>query len=329
MASSDITHAQFSIQSCPSVIDNPATQFLTGTSSTHWKDEARDILKLFMDHFDTKDLPSVSDPVFHALALKEAERREYPIEELKPYFVLGVKSTVSAYHYLGDMSVKMYATFFHMFMLYLDDLYPRDVNVQEGVNDFTKRFTSSERQPTEILNYFAEFLAETYRIFGKVTADLVVNTALKFLNGLILEVESKNEPTHQVEEYALYLRQLSGFGEDAAIFVFPRELPYNSYIQALPCIRDFINFGNDVLSFYKEECAGETHNLISLLAKARGEPKTVTLRYLAEQCIKAYDRGLYMLAQHEEARKAFEDFGRGYLGYHMGTDRYLLSELNL
>ncbi len=209
-----------------------------------------------------------------------------------------------------------------------------------------QRFTSSERQPTKILNYFADLLTETYQIFGKVTADLVVNTALKFLNGLILEVESKNEPvsliftntiqsthpvtqTHQVEEYALYLRQLSGFGEDAAIFVFPRELPYNSYIQALPCIRDFINFGNDVLSFYKEECAGETHNLISLLAKAREEPKTGTLRYLAEQCIQAYDRGLYMLAHHEEARKAFEDFGRGYLAYHVGTERYLLSELNL
>ncbi len=91
-----------------------------------------------MDHFDTTDLPSVSDPVFQALALKEAERREYPIDELKPYFMLGVNSTVSAYHYLGDMSVKTYATFFHMFMLYLDDLYPRDANVQKGVNDFTK-----------------------------------------------------------------------------------------------------------------------------------------------------------------------------------------------
>ncbi|KAK0442302.1 uncharacterized protein EV420DRAFT_1727569 [Desarmillaria tabescens] len=153
--------------------------------------------------------------------------------------------------------------FFHMFMLYLDDVYPLDSNVQEGVTEFTKHFTSdSETQSIEILKYFADLLTESYRIFGKVTADLVVHNALKFLSGLILEVESKNEPTHQVEEYALYLRQLSGFGEDAAIFVFPRELPYKWYIQALPSIHDFINFGNDVLSFYKEECAGETHTVL-------------------------------------------------------------------
>ncbi len=33
-----------------------------------------------------------SDPVFETLAFKEAERREYPIDdrELKPYFMLGI-----------------------------------------------------------------------------------------------------------------------------------------------------------------------------------------------------------------------------------------------
>ncbi len=37
-----------------------------------------------------------SDPVFETLAFKEAERREYPIDdrELKPYFMLGINSTI-------------------------------------------------------------------------------------------------------------------------------------------------------------------------------------------------------------------------------------------
>ncbi len=61
------------------------------------------------------------------------------------------------------------------------------------------------------------------------------------------------------------------------MFVFPAELPYNIYIQALPLLHNFINFTNDITSFYKEECQGETHNLVSFLAEAHGEPKSKAL----------------------------------------------------
>ncbi len=51
------------------------------------------------------------------------------------------------------------------------------------------------------------------------------------------------------------------------MFIFPRDIPYHLYIQALPSMRDFIDFANDILSFYKEECSGDTNNFISLLAQ--------------------------------------------------------------
>ncbi len=91
----------------------------------------------------------------------------------------------------------------------------------------------------------------------------------------------------------------------------------------------FINFTNDVLSFYKEECAGETNNLISLLADTRGEPKRKVLRSVVEQCIQAHKNTLCILSRHEGVRRAYEEFVKGYLAFHLGAERYRLSELNL
>ncbi len=113
------------------------------------------------------------------------------------------------------------------------------------------------------------------------------------------------------------------------MFIFPKDLPYNLYVQALPLLREVINFTNDITSFYKEECENETHNLISLLSEARGELKSETLCYVAKRCIQAHERILRILSPHEGVRSSYEKFVKGYLAFHLGTKRYRLSELNL
>ncbi len=209
-----------------------------------------------------------------------------------------------------------------------------------------QHFASSEKQPTKMLDDFANLLAETSQLFGPVAADFIVHASLKFITTLILEIQSKDEPVsvkfflivrstdqrwqmQKVDRYALYLHEMSGISEAYAMFIFPTELPYNIYIQALPLLRDFINFANDITSFYKEECEGETHNLVSFLAEARGEPKSKALSYVVEKCMEAHERILLILLPHKEAQGMYKEFVRGYLAFYLGGKRYRLEELNL
>ncbi|KAK0199562.1 isoprenoid synthase domain-containing protein, partial [Desarmillaria ectypa] len=282
-------------------------------------------IRAFLQHFDTTDLPSIWDPTLEALCLVEAERRGYSIDVLRPYLTLGLNITVSAYHHIDDANVKVFIAFFCMFLIYLDDVYPGDSDVLGGVPDFTKRFTSSEKQSSKILNDLADLLTESSQHFGRVTADFIVHSALKFITGLILEVQSKQESV----KYAIFLREQCGLAEAFAMFIFPRDLPFHLYIQALPSMRDFIDFANDILSFYKEERSGDINNFISLLAQARSAPKNQVLRYVVMQCLESYERVLRILSPHQEAYVAFREFTDGYLALHLGMKRYRLSELGL
>ncbi|KAK0245053.1 isoprenoid synthase domain-containing protein [Armillaria nabsnona] len=251
------------------------------------------------------------------------------MDVLKPYLTIGINIAVSAFHHLDDAKVKMYIVFFNMFTIYLDDACPNDPDARDGIPNFTQHFMSSEKQPSKILNDVADLLNETSRYFGNVAAYFIVQSALKFITALILEGQDVHEPPHKIEAYAMFLRDLTGVADACTMFIFPNGIPWGVSIKALPCLRNFINFLNDVLSFYKEECAGETNNLVSVLADARRENKRKALRYMAEECIKAYEGALRILLPHEEAHGAFKAFARGYLAFHLLSRRYRLSEVSL
>ncbi|KAK0506721.1 isoprenoid synthase domain-containing protein, partial [Armillaria luteobubalina] len=287
-----------------------------------------DILRSFVNYFDTTDLPSVENDELRCLCIKESERRGYPLDLIQPYLTVGLNIAASAYHHLANDDVKIYIAFFTAFATYLDDKYPDDPDTLVGVANFTKHFVSLETQPTKMLEHFANILTEAPQLFGEVAADFIIQGGLRYITALILEIRGKSEPTHKVDRYALFLRDLSGMPEAYTMFIFPKDLPYNLYVQALPLVCEVVNFMNDITSFYKEECENETHNLISLLAEARGEPKRETLRYLVERCIQAHERTLCILSPHEGVRSSYDEFVKGYLAFHLGSKRYRLSELD-
>ena len=84
---------------------------------------------------------------------------------------------------------------------------------------------------------------------------------------------------------------------------------------------------SDVLSFYKEELAGETVNRISLLAACSGTTKMTAVRRVADEATEAYGRIYSILSAHKPAQQAFLKFSVGYVGFHTGLKRYRLDEL--
>jgi hypothetical protein len=84
----------------------------------------------------------------------------------------------------------------------------------------------------------------------------------------------------------------------------------------------FIHFGSptslisfsDILSFYKEEIAGESSNRISMLAAGcQSESKMVILKDLFNEVISADNDTSSYLQKHHEASLSYSYFRKGYL----------------
>ncbi|KIY68797.1 hypothetical protein CYLTODRAFT_350828 [Cylindrobasidium torrendii FP15055 ss-10] len=122
---------------------------------------------------------------------------------------------------------------------------------------------------------------------------------------------------------------MSGVPEIFTVCLFPASVPYADYKDALPSIGDFLDLQNDVLSFYKEEIAGEQCNLASYLNLNRGgASKLDVLEWMVERSIASYNRALQLLMK-EDAKAALRAFGQGYIDFHLQSKRYKLAEIGL
>ena len=85
---------------------------------------------------------------------------------------------------------------------------------------------------------------------------------------------------------------------------------------------------SDVLSFYKEELAGENGNYVSLEASQRGRGKIPVLRELAHDVSLCVSRVANILEGSNEAKAAFQCFMGGYVSLHASSEsRYHLNDL--
>jgi hypothetical protein len=103
----------------------------------------------------------------------------------------------------------------------------------------------------------------------------------------------------------------------------------------MKCVFSFVNIStlliisSDVLSFYKEELAGETVNRVSLLAAVNGSSKSEALMRLANEAGVAHTRAQQILSNNQSALDAYIAWSHGWVGFHAGTTRYRLDELGL
>lgn len=84
-----------------------------------------------------------------------------------------------------------------------------------------------------------------------------------------------------------------------------------------------------MLSFYKEELAGENTNHISTLASRNKESKLDTLKRVARMVVDDYNRIVTILEGSPEACDAFKRYAIAYFDFHFAVERYKLAELDL
>lgn len=83
---------------------------------------------------------------------------------------------------------------------------------------------------------------------------------------------------------------------------------------------------SDILSFYKEEQDGEVASYIHARARVTGKPPIATLHEVIDEVVAAAERIRCTLG-NGKARKAWDSFERGYIGFHIGDPRYRLRDI--
>ncbi len=83
---------------------------------------------------------------------------------------------------------------------------------------------------------------------------------------------------------------------------------------------------SDVLSFYKEELAGERDNYVHDRALVTGKSIATVLTDLVNEIVESIERARSIL-KGEKEREAWESLLSGYVAYHYSTRRYRLAEL--
>ncbi|KAF9226094.1 terpenoid synthase, partial [Gyrodon lividus] len=285
------------------------------------------------------------DHTFYQECFDAAVQRGYPVSSSDPFSVLSylrqgtIYGATAGAHLSGThRAFQIWIALFTAYAICVDDMSSRFPEEMANIRAFNDRFVRGEEQGNQVLDALAGTLRETPMVFGgPVPANLVTTSALNFVTANVIEWETRGmQILATANQYPTYQRVLSGVGEAYAIMVFPSDIPFGEYIQAIPEMSVFINNVNDILSYYKEELDGETANQISMMAARKGISKVEAFEELADTSGELYGRIVSILEDGNDgtpgfsrACEAFKQFVVGYVGFHASLERYRLREVTL
>ncbi|GKT97703.1 longiborneol synthase [Colletotrichum tofieldiae] len=131
-----------------------------------------------------------------------------------------------------------------------------DLNAKLGpdLENFQSRFFRGDQQPGVILQCFAGVLRSMTDYFEPVTANLIVLSALAFVNSNAIELRQDYQnivPTREAISWPYYFRDKEGLPEVYTYFCFYKDLcpDISRFMPAAPEMGKFINLTNDILSY--------------------------------------------------------------------------------
>ncbi|KAF9265366.1 terpenoid synthase [Marasmius fiardii PR-910] len=239
------------------------------------------------------------------------------------YLNVGVVIAFTSYSHLPKCN-RMHVAVYTAFATALDDIFAENYGHMEGFNE---RFVKGIPQDDPILDGLAQTLLDTSTYHGRVQSNLIISSTLDFVTSLRIDMDVAKMTTLSSSSFADFCRKMSGISTAYGMFIFPREIELTAYVQCFPHMATYINCMNDVLSFYKEEVAGEEENFASMLAKESSVSKYEAIQRIADD-VAAADKSILMgLANNQLALDSWQSFKRGYVRFHTSCTRYKLDEL--
>ncbi|TFK66369.1 terpenoid synthase [Pluteus cervinus] len=295
------------------------------------KQHIRDVLENFMDKCQVSFKALEYDIELHDACWAEVTRRGSLVESdntkriLGRFIPMGVIIASASYRHLPHQPTKVFIALYTALLVYIDGIFQYNTN---DIKCFNERFVRREPQGDVLLDFLAQLFMEFDHHFHPFASKVMLTASMDFMTAQLLESTTEEmQLSSDASLFANYARNLSGVSAFYGLAVFPRELPVQDYIQALPDVIMYCNHVNDIFSFYKEEITGEQVNHISNMAKLGKIPKTEALQRLAEETADACLRGWEILKDRPEAYTAFKAFNQGHIEFQACCPQYKLDEL--
>ncbi|KAF8188986.1 isoprenoid synthase domain-containing protein [Pholiota molesta] len=237
----------------------------------------------------------------------------------------GVILASVSYGYIEDDATRIFISIYTAFITYIDDAYTED---SKGVSVFTEQFIRREKQLDPVLDGFASFLLSIPDYYGPVEGNIILATTLNFISSMILDIQTQGiKVSLHATRYPEFMRLMSGLAPTYMIMAFAPIFPVQTYIQCIPEGARYINFVNDVMSFYKEELAHDALNHITVVARSSGISKMGVLEQVANDAVHAHEQVCKILEADKEAYEVWQKFKDGFAAFHISSKRYLLDDL--
>jgi len=225
---------------------------------------------------------------------------------------------------------------FNWYIIYIDDAVladPRPCTV------FQHRFMRGIPQLDPVLDAFADVLNSLSASYPPLQANLILSAAFDFVSASCMEPQlaqansSKNGRTSSplgATRFPNFLRERTGLGIPGALMLFSPSQPIDflDCFRALADMNFWIAAVNDLLSFYKEELAGETATFIHTRAAAEGRTPLDVLAAISDELCTASHNIAQTLEADPKAVEVWRMFEYGVVAWHLENERYRLRELD-
>lgn len=226
------------------------------------------------------------------------------------------------------LEVKVLITMINMLLMYVDDVLSRKPAALRAIQQAVVQRTPQTDRNIEFL--VGVLLPRVWEFYDPLAATAIVNSVYEFFLGTGLETLTNGMALHPAAAtYPEYVRLKSGAPAAYAFLCFPAAANPDprAYIQSIPELCSLVNRVNDVLSFYKEELAGDTDNFVHMRMETAGMDALTALAVTADETVAATESVLETLEGNTGATAAVHDFVVGYLLFHSVPARYRLREL--
>ncbi|KAF4339908.1 longiborneol synthase [Fusarium beomiforme] len=227
--------------------------------------------------------------------------------------------------------VQLYVGIYSWLGLLLDD---QAGDYLDEFSMFHERFCADTKQPIPLLQIWADLMKLTFKHWDPLVANFIVTASLNFLNSNALEARKEFHQIGRTKEgrsWAWFLRDKDGVGEAYGWFTFPKVLcpDISLFLEVVPDISMWVGLTNDVLSFYKEEKAGETHNYIHNRGWYEDEDAQSVFEDIVEE-VTTKVRGMRLVLKDRDPYLTLLNSQLlGYIAFHKLNSRYRLWEVGL
>ncbi|ODM14737.1 hypothetical protein SI65_02314 [Aspergillus cristatus] len=201
---------------------------------------------------------------------------------------------------------------------------------------FAQNFILKNPHNHPLLRNFDSHLRYMARYYGPYCHSTIIKSLFDYVNGRILEHEMEQTqfkfPTSS-RLMPMFLRTKVGAAEILVSMmwpkaVFPEETYLMRYFPAIGELVIFIDFTNDILSYYKEFVIREEKgNFVANFAETHSMSHLEVLRHMASYTPQVINSVYHMLQGQEELLKQVQTFVNGWIMLCTAHRRYYLVEL--